>query len=784
MRVSSLIFSCLIFLLAACGGGKVEYHKDHAQGTLTAPGWINDEGALSKITSARTQEEKENAIREISQHHTPHFLWDRFWENLFKEKPVLKDWPADLLSALFELSLLSSEEKDYRSFSNFLIDLCSSAIVPSEIAFKFLTNSKRMYPSTLGPALTSLVLENLNQRLENVINTEKAVPVSLVLSEILVEQYRTTPSLNWDSTFKTLNQKQWESVASALMHSKNDQALLDLMGVHYHHHHTVSFIPSLAGVLIRDELSLQNAIREFGLEFVLRLLVYYPNARLRQISEDLIKNRLILLSQEFADDLLKEVSFSKNFEKLWYRFLLLRRIQENWDSRLELPFVLTWIENLHRKIEEVFIRDIDSAIEFLESQADYSLDRDWILFRLSQKLPLSQRSQKRFEEELTRVTRVDQIIAARLSVHIEKDEIKKRDKLFEYCRLMSREGIPERKISVDEFQKNPKSVLNPGCTTITKNSSADHLKLNIESWSMPFDTVIYAPNLSLEFHTDRFDGSFFFLDTTKTHPPVPAPAPLPPGSDAIAFPLVVGFKVSEPNLYPDGPGIYYFVLHLSRSAKPGQKSLVTPSQGFSGGTLKIHIRQPTLSYPPTLVSLGGPGQKGPPPQKGGKGNASKVSWLKFQDWFNRLDGDGALEKKGERPIFENPHMTIQALRHLLKHASIIDDQPDLYISPDYISLLEPQDQVEVKQVCRDFPDLRTCYKKYLGPLAVKRIHQIIEENADDNDRESIKHPYLNPEIYEERSGPDGPSSEEGPTGESGLLIWVIQEKGDTDAASQ
>lgn len=758
MRLLPFVF---ILIISGCGGGKVEFHKDSTKTAVEKPQWIDAELALSKVLTAQTPEDQEKVVLDIQQRHAPDFSWNWFWENLTAEISALSNSSPKFMNALFELSFFSREEKDFRSFANFVIAV--------EKGFEFLTSSKRKNSFTLGPTITTLILRKLIGKLEKEINPEKAVATAVTISQILVEQYRSASASNWDEAFATLNQNQWDLVAKTLMNSKKDGVLLDLVGIHYQHHQAVSFVPSLVNSIIRENALLKKTMDDFGLEFVGRLLLHYPSSRLGVLPQGALEKRLNYLTEEFLAR--KPKASAESFRRMWTDFLLLRGIQENWDSRLPLLFVLEWLEKVHRKLEDVFTQDFDLAADLLDAQVDYSLDKDWVQFRLSRKSPIV--SEVFFNNQTIRVTRIDRILGARLAAHLEKDVVLRNKRLSEFCQVLSQEGIVNRKIKAVEFLSNPLVQLKPGCLSIEAAPAV--LAMNVPEWVMPFDMAILVTNSNFNFKVTRFDGSLFSLNTTTELAPMQAQAPLSSREDAIAFPLVVGFKIAQPDLYPDGVGVYYFVIHLSRSAQTGRKSPNGPLPGVSGGNLKIEIKNSMNSFPPTLVSLGGPGQKAAPAQKGGKGNHSGVNWFKLQEWFNRLDGNGDLEKKGERPIFEVPHFTIRGLRDLQQHASQIDNEPDLFINADYVSLLEAEDQAEIREACTGFNDLKTCFKKYLGPLAAKRIKQILEENTS-SESEDFKHPFLSPESFDEPNGKDGVVSPDGSIGKEGLVEWIDLEK--------
>lgn len=607
-------------------------------------------------------------------------------------------------------------------------------------------------------------LGELKEAFENPLakDEERAKIAASIVDTISSEARKEKNRLN--DALGVFNHADYQRIAKTLSESSSYDRVLTLARIHERQHSSISFAGSLVDPLLygSEELFLKMAKPEnFGASGVIELLAMSTASQVNkltpaQAASVLKRAQKIFMSEPGVQEPYDH--WSRSFEQL----RLLRLLDAKLEKKVGAADSLLFIEALHDRLEQSLKAKPESAQYFLRELRDGSLDAAW--------LKLSVLGRKRALEtgvqvaSVSAIKRTDRILKARLTAAFASPDAQEelRQTINSLCDTLEGAGIKPVTLSSAELKERLVQGLTPGCYEVSGNGS---VHLRAKRLTMSPDSVVRAKAMKLDIEAESFVGSFIDLSAPSETIALAAEANNDPEANAIAFPMIVGFKTTTQFLASPA-GVHYFVVHhLHREAKPGKPATKQAKAGLDGGNLSIEVQKHELSRSPVFVSIGQPGQTGAPPRAGGAGDRSEISVTKALRWVRDMDLSGQLSSKGEKPkLHLNP--SIGFVKDLFEQASrSASGEIEIYVlKPEYLGILEPEQRQKIERACHGM-SLENCFSK-LGKAIFKHIEKLVSDQALLENQTTVPAELIS-SSYAAPAGSSGPVNADGAHGSWG-----------------
>ncbi len=478
---------------------------------------------------------------------------------------------------------------------------------------------------------------------------------------------------------------------------------------------------------------------------------------------------LELIDQKFARE--TESLDGPRFEQALHTLELLQLIPERILQPPQFSELLKWHERLLRALERGSA--VDGAAWLAVNTSNPAAL--WLkLRRPDSELTLLEQSQL---EDLTSSTKLGLALLQKLKLKTQSSEEGLRQAMVDYCAWLDANEVKTREIAGDAFVWD--QTLEPGCIRLTDNKSpSDTIKhASSAPVTMAFDSLLFTAGWNLKLSAPSFDGSFVDLSTELKHMDLPVEPPLEE-DHAITFPLLMGIRIAS-NIFPEGPGTYYFVYHYTaRKAAAGRPGVAVPLTGYPGGNFDLQVASLGETHVPEIASLGGPGQKGVPRRKGGNASESEILWYPLKI---ALESSEPEFPAAQAVPLADP--TIKKIDQLFKNGEAdASGNLRLFLEPRILlaNLLEPQ-KAKALTSCPQGESDFACWEKTSIAAAVELWNRyaelcpvsggarvcpigVLEKELD----------RLNSSYFKEPEGALGPVNPDGQTGENGKLNLEIQ----------
>lgn len=344
------------------------------------------------------------------------------------------------------------------------------------------------------------------------------------------------------------------------------------------------------------------------------------------------------------------------------------------------------------------------------------------------------------------------------------------------CRELEQRGIAKKWLNEKTLQLSLEGRLAPGCYQLetAKNMSV----VSDKPLSASFASIITGSDGKVSLKAPRISLGPVILKSERRHPQVQVP-PSGPEKNAVTFPLLLGLTAQRNTTY-FAAGTHFFLYHyVYRDAMCGIKA-PTPLSGFPGPDMELESETEVVHFP--FVSLGGPGQQGAAPVRGGKGDKSFVDFDHIDRWLLAKADDESLKVKG--PVRLEAKMNLEVIDDLANHADKTGEGKIIVITvPDYIEELPLDQKTKVVLACKEIlakpelekSDLSTCIRSHLAVRAISEIEALLGKSRSDGslrrvDMLSRLDPKIDFVLPDGGIGPENPDGPEGPPGELKITV--------------
>jgi hypothetical protein len=577
---------------------------------------------------------------------------------------------------------------------------------------------------------------------------------------------------------------EWNQVARALAESAHPESVMDLLRIHDRLDLSITFAQSLTETLIRgDQAFLEKAVSRFGIKGALELVSRISESQVQHLKPE--EAKLLVSRMALIFDLSR---FGADAYDRWVGALdalvKLRTLERKLEPRLDVSESLSWVEQIHRRIERDFLTyDTDSARVFLKGLPDRSLDIAWLKLRVFGKDQALQGGMA--ISDVTPLGRVDRILKQRLKTRLATNAA---PELEAYCKLLRQEGVPSLHLDFHEASARFDELLVPGCHRIIRGDDSEIslplLSISRPHVEMPFDSVVIASDLDLRIDSGYFDGSFFDLSSRRKWPVLADNQPAnPPSADALAFPIVAGLTIRQHSILRSG--IYFLMAHYvyrEASGGPDFSGVLHPQPGYRGGHLTVSSKN-KASSPPVLVSQGGIGQMAPKGRAGGKSDDSSFNPQALRLYLSRykLEHPELFEPEMQPVVLESPNVGM--VKAILASAEREDHEIKVIIPEGYLKNLDFDQHnqlnaqgLKLESFCKgeSLPELGQCFSQLLAPRFMSSLmgevnrHQRMDQTGEILPFLKLQHTHQL-DTFQSPSGTSGPDVAVGGPGEPGQL---------------
>lgn len=765
MRVSSLIFSCLIFLLTACGGNRVSYN---------GVSWLPTDKALERLKNSNDASEQLRVLSQIEEESSKRFDWNLFWSTL-EQQDFYDHFDERVKTSIHKLHRLSCQQDHFNGFINFVVSRSKK--------IEFLT-------PPLRTCLIPIDLEMTQNIVRKLANPQSPQPQTSSVIHLLVLEASLSPEQNWNAVLKTFSESDWNKISHSFFENKQFEIVFNVIDLQNRYLGYSSILNETALPMFKDAKAFDKGVKTLGFEQVLHLFYRLPLQFLVNSGTNVLKERILEFIDQIGNEFLSHGENSKDLVQAWSNLRLIRLIENELSQFISTGNELEWLEGIHRKFEKVLrSAGIPPALDFLDKQSSESLEILWFKFRLR-----PDRFRVDWNPTLHDVNqRVERVLKARLLTHLSpsakqlfeafienrppeyfRDQLRVQAEavgkdILHFCDLLKELGIPNTKV-INHLELE-KALLKPGCVEIDRP-----INIQSDSFQMAFDSALLSPGMAVQIKgTKGFDGSFIYTSSNSIWPSLPT-EPTPASYNAVAFPIEVGIQTLDPSTSKIKQINKFVIHHTLRKAKKGPLSEKMPKKGFSGGNISLENSN-SVSFLPLMVSQGGPGQKGAPPREGGLGAVSFVGIGKLVQWNIDIGASFELTHNGISLNFHsNPG--VEKLREIIRSGERTEPDSEgktkvkVYIDNKYLDFIskypfdEPRvEQYPISEICKEFKTVDDCLLK----LAYDGMHQVQSELQDSNlkDYDLLLRTSISPFI--EPQGEIGDINLDGEWGDSGVI---------------
>lgn len=721
---------------------------------------IDASGAISMLDKAVTEDNQNLALSKIEKDRRAGFDWSYFWDHLQESGRLDRLSPAQR-DRIFALSAQSCSVDGFAKFA----DLALRA----RMGFDFVIGPKKV----CAEPLLEKEAEKYVRYFTSVFAKVDGAESYRRLAELLVTQVSLVSPGRRSKVFDLVSTNQIQETIESLLTDGRGDLAARLVQAYQQEFGGVRFVQSLVTNWWKHPDVFKTAIARDNLIDIVRVMVADPGllVRLPKIDETILRQDLKVIGDKFNQELAGSVTTSQTYEEILRTLHLLGQMPQNFRTGPKFEDQLSWYENLLRATE-AFLRRSPDAEQMLAA-TDTDPVSMWLKLRLREKWT------DRDQSLVQKITPVHPLMAAlmwKIKLRSEESPILRHRDLGRYCSWLMSQGIAETTIPVGEFKWARLS--RPGCVHLkapaTPTASIQTTDKKIQS---AFDSVLLTDGWNLQAKFDSFDGAFIDLTTALKHPALP-PEATPEQDNAVAIPLMLGLRIDNPRIL-NGVGIYYFIYHYTwRKARDGRAAEQAPLAGYQGANLSISVTDEAHSIPPTVVSLGGPGQTAAPRRAGGRSAVSEVDWSSLSRALSHAKTESGGLNAQPMPI-SNPSMRVL---NLLFQSGEINDHGELrlYIDPQRLFVaLTPEEQNAELQVCPSGAADLDCWHdvsmKAAGELWRDYIAACPKASGSERECRSnmqdVVLDRLNSDRFEEAGGKLGPINFNGPFGGNGHFSW-------------
>lgn len=368
--------------------------------------------------------------------------------------------------------------------------------------------------------------------------------------------------------------------------------------------------PYLEVILDGDDFTASNLDEDLGEALIMLSRIDIPKKKLPHLTNTLIdlleKNRVELSSLSNEE---KVNHFNKQYA-----------LAENLISFLETELLNTKDRiNVLNKVEKV-IRNLEVSLFALSHPEEMILNRGYEDINLILDLRYAKKKGRSLSLEsapLEEIKRISDVLHVFHRMH-QQGDVSSQIKLFcDWVKMIKTDSLNKQEI-------------NNGCYEIT-SKIAQKFKVESESFKTPLFSVIKYSG-DLEIKAKKVDLGVIDLSQTKI--PEPSSRLYSRELEAIVFPLVLGFELSEEFLGVKKDKLYFFPYQfVYRQALPGMDHFESSPNGLNGGNLILKIVKRSESFQPTFISNGGEPAQALAGNVGGKAVSYSMDLFKIEDWL-------------------------------------------------------------------------------------------------------------------------------------------------------
>lgn len=647
---------------------------------------VDAPGAVELLERAKTPSERDRALSLIETERRIGFDWPFFWRAMPTRIGAL---PPEERPRALALARLSCAEDGFAAFARFALETQSGlelAIgegracelpLPDDVRASFMNLfTARAFAANPDPRYLKL------------------------LSDLIAGPPGRTSHWIRTASLNSLSINRWNLLTSRLLDAGEGSRAARIVELHRDRAGDSRVFAAIALRWLERPEALAEALKRNRTSDVARILT--TDERLSRLSADLSTEKwsaaLGALSVAFvAENATGEFS-REDFERQLRALHALELLPTRARRAPDFEFQLAWHERLLRSFEDAVKRSPDGTGWLEESDSDTAIQ--WLKIRSGS----GDQAYSPPVAEGVASTPLELAVAKRIEIRALADDQTARGRIAEYCAWLESKGVASR--STRGLQFDWRETTRPGCIRLTGISLQENsiARRSVEPIEMAFDSVLISNGWNLSLEAPRFDGSFIDLSTELRWRNLPA-EPAPENDSAIAFPVLLGFRTTEPFL--GSAGIHYFPYHFTwRFPSKGLPARAVPREGHPGGDLEIVVREPNGYFAPRAVSFGGDAQTPVPRRRGGAQSSSAVDWSRVATEFARLR---STEDDRAPYIISSP--SVRVLRDLLAVSeSDASGATRVFIDAQNLwNLLGPDQRAKALLACPNGPTDNACW---------------------------------------------------------------------------
>lgn len=742
------IFALLNFVtwVVACTGGQ--------DPQVTYRG-IEAKAAIELLSQKSSEAQFANIIDQIAHNRRQGFDWHSFWVTL-NERGLLKQFSKKHQIQIVELGRLDCSYEAHNAFVAALLDLPEYDDV--------ILSAERFCDQGLSTENFTSLFERLSSKAVRGRDPVSSRHLSFLISELKVDPGLLRASMDHFS------EREWVSVALQWLQYADSAVIRRFITTQRNLYGSSQMLESLSVATFQSSTEIAEIFQYLGLTRGLDLMIgaIGNNPDALNGPEDQWRRQINSLIQMFDS---KEMEAQLNREQLlledyrsFERFVTFLSLSE---GKITGALLMSFLSDV-TAVFEAKVTSAEDALFLTRSFPENPLLSSVLIRKFHQQV-----GEEYFEATLRNVTEqtsgLQKLLQLRLAIYLaESDEV---GHLLtqDYCQMLEDLGQSTKRIEPNEL--SPDFTLFAGCVEFDNLQPPNGSLTRQGDFQFSPYNLLVTNGYSIFFRTNSFQGSMIDTSNTWIHPELPEEQ-TPEVDHAVAVPVPLGLRLS----LADGAleaGTHYLLFHYTwRFAKDGRPSEVMPKQGLFGGDIVVQTEREDDYLAPLLISLGGAGQKGAPPRRGGSASVSKISWQKFSSLL-ALSNPQNLEQTETR-IFQ-PQPSLKVLEKLIENAERNETGGIrlVYLNQLWWEALSADQQAKLQMICGSPLIDEACASQ----LATEAAHQLVADltqakasGASENSTLSR----LTGVNFEEPQGALGPLNPDGPMGESGTLTWEVR----------
>lgn len=768
-----------VFSLIGCGGGSVSIER------MNAKDWQIPPDVLVTQLFNSTFDEQREILFGLKKEDGKFFNWSRFWQLLANDSrsyQLVRDHGD---------TLLSLHSRDCRAYENFV-----HFVTVTKFGASYLIGAERKCLPALFPRIVSEAFDTFYPQFEARGDTASVD----ALYRFVASEVRTQPTSIWLDAFGTGTATPLHRAASHTLNAGPNESLDQLMVAFLKSTGTVP-LPDIARKMFFGDSSVVNTVFvKHGTDEAVGLLgrlvsgtdFAFSDTELDTFVTNAIDAHLRANSGRLLPILKRNAQV---------RALVLGASKHNLAAQLRSR------EKLQRATEEEILKlraakdpktraenlamiqaDLSEALQSVDADENL-LEMIWLEVRVRGTALVDRDLRQKLDRSARNVKNsVDEILVARLRMHLAEDEYKKADAIQAFCDLLEQRNIRKQHQTFEEMQrafqsggKTDRRVGMPAGCFVLKDPPAQVSFAHDQPIVASFDSVIQIDDRRVQFDAPEVDLGAVRFERLLTKDPVPAENP-PDEANAIVIPVLFGLALEKPT-----PGLFrgthFFIYHYEfKPAKDGKKSAKTAEEGFPGSPLVLKVDRGPRPF--VFLSTGGPGQKGAPPLKGGAGDGSHIETVGISSITTDLELS-TLKDGLPPPAYFHPQLSLLEFGELLTNAIRAKDGSFTVILPEYFRQADSADAAQIRKICAaggvdtsDSVALLACVESKIAPDAFESLRAKYLRAVQDRSIDlGAKFRYFNAEsVFEVPAGARGPENADGAIGSTTTTVTIEARK--------